>query len=269
MHVHLVQPDIRWEDKQASHDHIRTLLEAAPIEPGGLIVLPEMFDTGFSINLDHTADDDGRSADFLRDLARDTACTVIGGIAVNGPDGMGRNRALFVPPGGGEPRHYDKVHPFSHGREGERFAGGNSIIVETVTGTAGQSFVICPVICYDLRFPELFRVGLDLGAEVFIVIANWPQPRQEHWRALLRARAIENLAYVVAVNRVGADPHLRYAGGSAVIDPRGEVLLELGPEPTVESSELCRSRLDRWRDAFPALRDRQLVVGWPGGEIHD
>ena len=123
---------------------------------------------------------------------------------------------------------------------------------------SGARMTVCPAICYDLRFPELFRVGLDHGAAMFTVIANWPEARRDHWRALLVARAIENQAIVAGVNRTGRDPHLGYAGDSLVVGPRGEILLDGGSAEGVWSCVLDGGLVDGWRREFPAWRDRKL-----------
>lgn len=271
MRAHLVQIDIAWEDKLANHRAVGALLAGARIDAGDLVVLPEMFDTGFSLRVERTADDGGESARFLADLAsRHRAFTVASVTVRHGDRGMARNRALVHGPDGRQIVCYDKMHPFTFGREGERFSRGDR--VATFEWSAGNETIrTCPTVCYDLRFPELFRAGLDLGAEAFVVVANWPAERAAHWRALLIARAIENQAIVLAVNRCGNDPHLRYAGGSIAIDPRGRVLSEAGEVPTVLSVLLERRSIDEWRDAFPAWKDRHPGLGggprgYPGSE---
>jgi predicted amidohydrolase len=223
---HLVQLDIAWEDKPTNHRRVREMLGPEEVAHGDLVVLPEMFDTGFSLNVETTGADPQRSIDFLNALAGETGATVVGGITVIGPDGRGRNRAIVASPGDAEGAggrvvsHYDKIHPFSFGREPERFSGGGEVVVFRWGGEGG--LCVCPVICYDLRFPELFREGLVRGAEMFVVIANWPRDRAAHWRALLIARAIENQAWVVGVNRARPAPVVRgriNGGGARGRDP--------------------------------------------------
>lgn len=259
MRAHLVQTDIVWEDKAASRARAADLLRAVTIARGDLIALPEMFETGFSLNVERTADADGSSAHWLSNLARDTGAYVIGGITVMGPDGRGRNRALVHAPTGVRICSYDKVHPFSFGREGERFTGGNR--VDTFEwATNDERANVQPVICYDLRFPELFRVGRTAGASVYVVIANWPRERAAHWRALLIARAIENQAFVLGVNRCGEDPHVSYAGGSIAIGPKGDVLAEAGETETTLSVDVAPGRAKTWRGAFPAWNDARTAL---------
>jgi len=252
---HLVQYNIAWEDKPANHRAIGALIAGARIEPGDLLVLPEMFDTGFSLRVERTADHDGESARFLSELsARHRAYSVASITARSGTE-RARNRALVHDPDGKCIAQYDKMHPFTFGREGDHFGRGDRVVTFDWRSPS-ESLRVCPTVCYDLRFPELFRRGLTLGAEAYVVVANWPAERAAHWRALLIARAIENQAIVLAVNRCGNDPHLRYAGGSIAIDPRGRVMSEAGEVPTVLSIPFERRSVDEWRAAFPAWKDR-------------
>jgi len=268
MRAHLLQYDIAWERKEANHRKVEALLSAADVRPGDLIVLPEMFDTGFSLNVDITADSDGLSRRFLQTLARKLTATIYAGITAVGDDERGRNRALVFDPLGEEIACYDKIHPFSYGREPERFTGGDRVCVFEWSGKPTPdphtALRVFPAICYDLRFPELFRGGLAMGAEMFVIGANWPSARQAHWRALLMARAIENQAFVLGVNRCGADPHLEYSGGSAVIGPRGEILGELGGEEATLTVALEADAIRRWRGEFPAWLDRRSDIAWSG-----
>ncbi|MBX3357718.1 MAG: hypothetical protein KF745_04745 [Phycisphaeraceae bacterium] len=261
--AHLVQFDISWENKQANYAKVRTLLESSGIAPGDLVVLPELFDTGFSLNLNITADSDGRTLAFLRELSAGLRITLQGARTVIGSDGRGRNRATITGPDGAVLAEYDKVHPFTFGREAEFFTGGDEVITFPWTpapaGPVADSTIICPAICYDLRFPELFRIGLARGAEIFTIGANWPAARAEHRRALCIARAIENQACVLAVNRIGSDPNLAYAGGTLVVGPKGEVVAEMGEEQGVLSVDLDLAALRQWRATFPAWRDRRLT----------
>lgn len=257
--AHLVQMDITWEDRPANRRRAREMAENARLSSGDLVVLPEMFDTGFSFELERTADNDGATLEFLGRLARDLRCTVQGSRTVIGPDGRGRNRATITGPDGAVLAEYDKIHPFSFGRESERFSGGDRVVVYTWTHAAEESVVVCPAICYDLRFPELFRQGMLRGAEVFALGANWPATRAMHRRALGVARAIENQAVVLCVNRAGRDPFLVYEGGSYAVNWMGEMLGELGPEEGVLSVPVDLEGLRKWRATFPAWRDARLI----------
>ncbi len=262
MRAHLVQLDIAWEDKRSNHERVRTLLGAAGVEPGDLVAMPEMFDTGFSLNVERTAADPEFSVAFLHALAAEFRATAIASVPVMERDGRARNRAFLITPDGRTCTTYDKVHPFSYGQESERFAGGTSVSVASVPlGASARRVMVCPVVCYDLRFPELFRIGLDQGAEMFVVVANWPRERAEHWRTLLIARAIENQAIVLGVNRTGEDPNLRYVGGSIAVDPRGRILGEAGAGEGVLSVALDPGWISAWRGKFPAWQDRRIAVG--------
>lgn len=248
MHVAAVQFDIAWEDKPANHKTIEDMLDGVRIEPGTFVLLPELGDTGFSFNLDAIVDE--QTLTWAQALARRLGIWLQPGFAERGPDGRGRNCAAIVSPQGEILGTYRKVHPFSYGLESQHYSGGDAAVVRRCPDAA-----VSPMICYDLRFPELWRLAALAGAEVFTIGASWPDARQSHWRALLIARAIENQAFVVAVNRVGADPHLRYAGGSMIIGPTGEILAEAGADPAVLRGNLDIEAARRWRDDFPALRD--------------
>lgn len=263
MQAHLVQLDIRWEDKPANFARVRELIAGANIQPHDLIVLPEMFDTGFSFKLERTADASGQTLDFLVDFARAIRAYIHGARSVVGPDGKGRNRATIVSPAGEVVCEYDKVHPFSIGKESEHFSGGTEIKTYPWTRPPGASaaapLIVQPTICYDLRFPELYRRGLKAGAEVMVVTANWPVARELHRRTLSVARAIENQAFVLSVNRVGSDPTLTYGGGSLAVAPNGAILGELGDREGVLTVEIDAGLVRDWRATFPAWRDLRLL----------
>ncbi len=257
--IHLVQANLAWEDKPVSRSRIEALLDGASIAPGDLIALPEMCETGFSMNIERTADEQGQSAAWLSSLAQTRRAYALGGITVMGPGGSGkaRNRALVFDPEGNEIARYDKIHPFSYGKEAESFEGGDSVTVFD-WHAQGRTVRVSPLICYDLRFPEAFRACRGLpggGAEMFVVIANWPAERAEHWRALLRARAIENQAFVAGVNRAGDDPFLAYAGGSVVFDPKGQAAAEAGASEEVLSVAIDGGAVRDWRGVFRAWDD--------------
>ena len=223
-----------------------------------------MFSTGFSMDLQATAERQDRPAEkFLAELARHYGCHVLGGVVNVAADGLGRNEAVLYGPAGLEIMRYAKMHPFFHSGEAQYFAPGNSPVVADLAccepGRQGPAR-LSGFICYDLRFPEVFRSAAMAGAEVLAVIANWPASRCEHWRALLVARAIENQAWVVGVNRAGSDPDVSYFGGSAVVDPRGWVVAEAADGEMVLQAELDLAALRQYRREFPALDD--VRPGW-------
>lgn len=253
MKIEILQYSIAWENREENFAFLRGELQKSPPQPGSMLVLPEMFSTGFSMNVKELAEsEDGPSATFLQSLAKEHGICVVGSFPLRCPEGgKGFNRLKAYGPDGALLARYDKIHPFTYGQEADHYKGGFRLPLFDF-----QGWRVCPTICYDLRFPELYRRAvLEGGAELLLVIANWPSRRREHWNALLRARAIENQAYVVGVNRVGEDPNAPYAGDSAVIDMLGQELLGPGGEPGRYAVSLDREALLKWREQFPALRD--------------
>lgn len=269
MRAHLLQMDLAWEDREANFAKSRAMLDSITTSPGDFVVLPELFDSGFSLNVDITADEPpigaGETRSFLSELASSRELIVHGSWTGLAPVDAGQPRGFNIAAAfgidGSELYRYAKIHPFTFGREGERFEGGREVVCADIPGTgASDTIRVCPAVCYDLRFPELFRRGLDAGAEAFVIGANWPRARQSHWRALNIARAIENQAWVLCVNRVGSDPHLDYAGGSMVIDPQGRIVAEGDETEQVLSAEVSANAVNAWREKFPAWRDRSRYL---------
>jgi len=251
MRVISVQLDIAWEDKDTNHAKVRRLLDARPDLEDSLIVLPEMFSVGFSMNVPAVVEPpDGPTHTFLSQLARQHGAWVLGGVVTPDPGGLGRNEAIAYHPEGIEIARYCKMHPFTLGGESKCYAAGTCPVVFDC-----REFRVAPFICYDLRFPEVFRKATRLGAELFVVIANWPTARIHHWTALLKARAIENQAFVVGVNRCGTDPTLTYTGGSIVVDPHGTVIADAGTEEGITVAKLDKKLLQTYRAEYPFLAD--------------
>ena len=251
MHILCCQLNTVWENKPANHDKVRALLDAAAPPRDALVLLPEMFATGFSMNVSAISDSATHyTQDFLARTAIDYGVYLLGGLVTTAPDGRGQNECAVFSPDGVEISRYCKLHPFSFGGETQHYAAGRSIELFT-----WQGLTVAPFICYDLRFPEIFRAAVQRGANLFTVIASWPATREQHWLTLLKARAIENQAYVAGVNRCGNDPHLSYSGRSIIFDPRGEVLAEAGSEESVIRAQLALSSLLSYRREFPALDD--------------
>lgn len=252
MHIAALQYDIVWEDKPANHAVVERVLNNANLPRNTYIVLPELSDTGFSFDLEKIVDD--RTLPWAQSLAKKHRAWLQAGYAAMEDDvpgaPPGRNCAMVVNAAGDVEGTYQKTHPFSYGKEGEHFTGGSRLLLRRV-----DDAIVCPLICYDLRFPELFRIAALHGAEVFTIGANWPKERQTHWQTLLRARAIENQAYVVGVNRVGNDPHLSYIGGSMIISPMGDIIADAGDGEKTITAELDMDALRAWRMKFPALKD--------------
>ena len=252
MQVIAVQLNMAWENKARNYQRVTELLDQAAIEPGSLIMLPEMFATGFSMNTAATAQSvDRESERLLRDLAIKYDSAVMGGIVGPVAGSQASNEAVVFGPNGDELVRYRKMQPFSMAGEDRHYGRGTKHRLFVWQGVR-----FAPFICYDLRFPELFRAAVDDGAELFTVIACWPAVRSEHWVRLLQARAIENLALVVGVNRCGEEPNLTFDGRSAAFDQLGVCLFEANANEQVISFRFDVEAMRQWREKFPALRDR-------------
>lgn len=251
MTVFGIQTDIAWEDRFANFSRIDAMMDKElPITRGSLLVFPELSTSGFTMNVAAVAEPkDGDSALYFSDLARKKQCHVIAGIAGEGDSpGHGANEAVYFSPEGSELARYRKMNPFPLAEEEKYYPAGKAPVVFQI-----GDWSVAPLICYDLRFPEPFRQATSMGAEILVVIANWPSARVDHWTTLLRARAIENQAYVIGVNRSGSDPNLQYPGSSLIVGPKGEVLAQAGSDTSVIRTELDREALLQWRRDFPAL----------------
>jgi predicted amidohydrolase len=174
----------------------------------------------------------------------------MGGVVSPGPAGKGLNQSVTFDRSGREVARYSKIQPFMLGAEGECHAAGG----EVCTFALG-AFTAAPFVCYDLRFPEHFRAAVKKGADLMVVIASWPVKRFHHWLTLLQARAIENLAFVIGVNRTGADPNFLHNGRSVVISPHGHIIADAGEAEHVLSAQIDPGVVQQWRHDFPALRD--------------
>ncbi len=246
------QWDIVWEDRDANFACAEKLAEKS--ECADLIILPEMFSTGFSMNVEKVAESaPSQSESLLKKLARDHDSAVLGGLVREGRGEKGYNELIAYSPYGNELGSYRKNRTFRYTGEFDHYENGTEITVFEWNG-----WKISPLICYDLRFPELFRRGAAKGAELFVVIASWPDVRVEHWLALLRARAIENLAYVIGVNRCGKDPNYNYPGRSVIFDPWGEMIADAGKDEGIVEAEIDLEKVRAWRAEFPALMDLEV-----------
>jgi omega-amidase len=247
-----LQWDIVWEDKRANFKKVRALLEQSGPAAGTLVALPEMFATGFSMNTAQIAEAyGGETEQFLSETARRFGIYLIAGAAMRGRDGKARNKALVFSPEGKLICFYAKMRPFTPGGELDHYTRGEKVATFTIHDTA-----IAPFVCYDLRFPELFRQAAKANRpEVFVVIASWPEKRLQHWMRLLQARAIENQAYVMGVNRVGKDPYYLYPGRSIIVDFNGEILVDAGSGEGFVQARLDLPTLGKYRQGLPFLAD--------------
>jgi omega-amidase len=261
MRLACCQLNIAWENKPANYRRVEALVSAAELPPGTLLLLPEMFATGFTMNAPAVAEPiDGATARFLSDLARRGRILIQAGVVIRETDASPpRNEALVFDASGQRLARYAKMHLFSYAAESAHYTPGGSTVV-----FRWQEALVTPAICYDLRFPELFRWAVKEHAQVLSIIACWPAPREEHWLALLRARAIENQCFVAAANRCGCDPSgMPYSGRSQIIDPRGVVLADGGSQEGVIQADLDLEAQARYRLEFPALQDMRFQCGLP------
>lgn len=252
MNVLALQLDIAWENKAANFEKVRLRLAEAAPEKNSLVVLPEMFATGFTMNTTGMAEPyGGETEQFLGTLAKDRGIWLIAGAPIRGPDGKARNKALVFSPAGELAGFYAKMKPFAPGGESEHYVAGDRPLVFRWGDCA-----VSPFICYDLRFPELFRAAARARRpELFVVIASWPEKRIAHWVRLLQARAIENQAYALGVNRIGSDPFFRYTGRSVFVDFNGDILADAGEKEGAMRGRLDLDTLRKYREGLPFLAD--------------
>ncbi len=256
MKLYCVQMDIVWENKRANFSRVEALLHSAAPARGSLVLLPEMFATGFSMDVARVREGKGLETEqFLAATAKKLGIYLMGGLVTAGPRGKGRNQAVVFTPGGQELVRYTKLQPFTPGGESRHYQAGQSIALCKWNG-----FKLAPFICYDLRFPEHFRAATRQGAQLITVIASWPVRRISHWVTLLQARAIENQAYVAGVNRCGTDPELSYNGRSLILNPRGEILADAGNGESIINADLNLKELLTCRRELPFLADMRSPV---------
>ncbi len=252
MRVGVVQHDIVWEDRDANFARLAPQVARAAGAGAEFVLLSETFSTGFSMTPGIGEPEDGPSAEFLRDQAARHGVWVAGSCPEIAPDGdLPYNSFVLAGPDGTVHR-YRKLHPFTHGGEAERFRAGEAPVTVTVGGLR-----ITPFVCYDLRFANVFWTAAE-DTDVYLVTANWPAARRHHWTTLLRARAIENQAYVVACNRVGtAGDGLEHAGDSQVVSPMGELLATAAGGETLVLADVDAAEVAATRARFAFLADRR------------
>ncbi len=249
--ITLIQSELVWESIQANLDHFDAEIDAAGTDTD-LIILPEMLSTGFSMQAENLAEEmDGATVTWMRDKAAATQTVITGSVMIREQDRF-YNRLIWARPDGSM-ETYDKKHLFRYAGEEKVYTSGEQRLTVELNG-----WNIRPFICYDLRVPIWTR-NLELAYDLAIFVANWPKRRSTHWRALLRARAIENQAFVAAVNRVGQDGNnIDYSGDSAVIDPLGTVLFEETDNACTTTVQLSRKTLTDYRQQFPAWKDADV-----------
>lgn len=256
--VAIVQRDIVWSDWKVNRESVMALVAslAADIREGrrpkvDVIIFSEMFMTGFVTDPEKVADRDGRNISHMIDIARELDAAVVGSVIVE-RDKEYRNRMYFITPDA-DVMWYDKHHLFSIGGEAEKFTAGQE---RTVVEWRGVRYLL--EVCYDLRFPVWSRQRGDYDAIIYSAL--WPKARREVWRTLLRARAMENQAYVFGVNRIGAEPTLEYAGDSMAIDYRGDIVADCADGSTVAIVEIDLERQAAFKERFDVARDADNFI---------
>jgi omega-amidase len=255
LRVALGEYDIGWHDPAASLARASAIVAAAAAGGARLVVLPEMCTTGFTMDSDLAESIAGESVTRLSRMASQSGVWLLAGVATRDADSAtraARNSALMFAPTGELSAVYHKQRLFAYANEQRSYAGGNRSVTVDVDGVR-----VSPFICYDLRFPELFR-AVAAETDMIVVIASWPAARRLHWDALLRARAIENQCYVIGVNRIGIGDSIVYDGGSAAYDPWGIALdrSTLSGAGDVTSVAVSAGEVARVREAYPFLADR-------------
>jgi predicted amidohydrolase len=268
LRVTLVQSDLHWENIDANLDMFSQKI-AGISGSTDLIVLPEMFSTGFSMHVETLAEEPGRSKaiEWMKRTAAERECVVTGSLMIRETPGCGKarpkyfNRLIWMEPDG-HYLHYDKRHLFGLSNEEQVYTAGDTKII-----TVWKGWKICPLVCYDLRFPVWSRNSAD-GYDLLLYVANWPERRIYAWKQLVVARAIENQCYVAGLNRVGNDGgDIYHSGDSMAVDAVGNVLYHKKDEEDVVTVELNYEALQKTREALPFLKDADAFALNPKGKI--
>lgn len=250
--VTTIQPDLQWEDKTANLRRLEEKIDGISV-PTELVILPEMFSTGFSMRPDILAEPmDGPTVAWMRTITARKKIILTGSVIIE-EEGKYFNRLIWMLPNG-QYGYYDKRHRFAYAGENEHYSAGHKRLIASVKG-----WKILLLVCYDLRFPVWSRQAGEDGLpeyDLIIYVANWPERRSHAWKTLLPARAIENQAYVIGVNRVGEDDNKIYhSGDSMIVDPLGEILYHGIGKEEVFTLTLEKEKLDAIRERFPFWKD--------------
>ena len=255
MKIAVIQHDIAWADRDANFAALAPLISKAADNNAQFIVLSEMFSTGFVVDRDDIGEPlGGPSSQFLSRMAQKHNVTICGScpeIQVGDPRPF--NSLVVAHPNGTFDR-YSKIHPFTYGGEDKYFRAGDSFVTIAVHDIQISFFV-----CYDLRFANEFW-SLAENTDAFVIPANWPESRREHWISLLTSRAIENQAYVIGCNRVGDGGGLHYVGDSRIIDPLGTVIADAASDATIIYADIDAHTVTAVRQKFPFLQDRRNLI---------
>ncbi|HEX9980559.1 MAG TPA: amidohydrolase [Flavobacterium sp.] len=247
----LVQTVLQWENAAANRDHIEEMIKDT--QKGSLVLLPEMFPSGFTMNPEAVAETvDGTTVSWMKRMASEYDSAICGSVVIT-ENGKYYNRLFFVYPSG-ETKHYDKKHLFSLAGEHKVYTPGTQKLIVEYKG-----WKICPLVCYDLRFPVFSRNTEDY--DLLIYVANWPRPRISAWDILLKARAVENMCYVAAVNRIGSDNNShQYTGHSQVVDHLGNYVAAPDEKQGVRLVEINKQEMLEVRQKLGFLNDRDAFT---------
>jgi predicted amidohydrolase len=261
--ITLIQTNLFWENKKANLDMLQQKIESIK-EKTEIVILPEMFTTGFSMNPQSLAEKmDGETVQWMKKVAAEKKIILTGSVIIEDPsansqDGKYFNRLIWMLPTG-EFGVYDKRHLFAFADEHDHYSAGNKKLIASVKG-----WKINLQICYDLRFPVWARQApgdLENKYDLLINVANWPEKRSIAWNTLLRARAIENQCFVAGLNRVGEDGNgIFYEGESAIIDPLGEIIYQKKSDEDIFTYTLQKEKVTETRDKFPFWKDADLFM---------
>jgi omega-amidase len=263
MIIGIAQMDIEWENNKENIKKAEEFIKKASDNKIGLILFPEMALTGFTMNISKLSLSEEEIINWIIRNAIDNNINIGFGFAIK-PDEKGKNKYVIISREGEVLINYTKIHPFSYGRENERYYSGDKVSICKI-----DEFKISTFICYDLRFPEIFQIASE-EAQIITVAASWPKSREEHWIALLKARAIENQCYVIGINRIGTGDNLQYNGASIFVDPAGEILNEINNKEMLIIKDLDVEKITEVKAVFDIKKDRRMEVYKRNGrEIND
>lgn len=252
MKVAAIQHDIVWADRDANFSRLTPLIEQAAINGAQFVLLSEMFSTGFVVDDEAIAEyEGGPSSQFLSTMASQFHITIAGSCPERDTDDPRPYNCLVVAHPDHSVDRYRKIHPFTYGNEHLHFRPGTSHVSTSINNVRTSLSV-----CYDLRFADEYWTQAP-STDLYIVPANWPDSRRQHWMALLKARAIENQAYVIGCNRVGTGGRLTYSGDSMIVDPLGNILAQADNSETIIYAEIDPDEVQRVRTQFPFMQDRR------------
>lgn len=250
--IALFQMNIEWENKEKNFKKLESVISSAKEEGAQVLFLPEMTFTGFSMNIDITAEADRYTVERMKSICKKYGLAVGFGWTEKCGD-KAKNCYTVIDKNRNELSTYVKIHPFSYAGEGNYFIKGNKIVTFDIDCTTFSN-----VICYDTRFPELFQaISKNENVSAIVIPANWPAKRAEHWKALVKARAIENQTYIIAVNCVGEIGGNNYSGDSCVITPDGQIIAMVSNKEELLCVELDCD-IKELRKNFPVKKDRQI-----------